>query len=58
VGEVKHLLLDLATLECRLASFALAGGNPRLGGELLSRAYYLLGLRNPNAVAPARLQKR
>jgi hypothetical protein len=58
VAEVKHLLLDLATLECRLASFAMAGGNPRLGGELIARACYLLGLRNPDTSFSPRLQKR
>jgi hypothetical protein len=43
---VKHLLLDLATLECRLAALASAGGNPRLRDELLDRAYHLLRLRD------------
>lgn len=41
-----HLLLDLATLECRLAALAIAGGNPRQGSELLSRAVWLLRLRD------------
>ena len=41
-----HLLLDLAKLECRLAAFAIAGGNSRQGAELLSRAVWLLRLRD------------
>jgi hypothetical protein len=49
--EVKHLLLDLVRLECRLASFALAGGNKELSAELLSRAFYLLRLRDQSRAA-------
>jgi hypothetical protein len=57
--EVKHLLLDLASLECRLASLALAGGNPKLGADLLSRAFDLLRLRDPAARSiDARLHRR
>jgi hypothetical protein len=43
---VKHLLLDLASIECRLAALALAGGKVRQGSELLSRAMWLLRLRD------------
>jgi hypothetical protein len=43
---VKQLLLDLAAVECRLASFALAGGDNRGGAALLSRAIWLLRLRD------------
>jgi hypothetical protein len=55
---VKYLLLDLATLECRLASLALAGGNDQLGAELLARASHLLGLRDASRGAAERLWQR
>jgi hypothetical protein len=55
---VKHLLLDLAAIECRLASFALAAGNPRLGAALLARAFTLLRLRDASAVAIERELQR
>jgi hypothetical protein len=51
---VKHLLLDLAKLECRLASLALASGNAQLTSELLTRASWLLRLRN---ASQARVEK-
>ena len=43
---MKHLLLDLAALECRLAALASAGGNLQLRDELLLRACHLLRLRD------------
>jgi hypothetical protein len=49
---VKHLLYDLASIECRLAALALAGGKVREGTELLSRAMWLLRLRDASR-APA-----
>jgi hypothetical protein len=42
---VKKLILDLANLECRLASLALAAGNDRKGSELLARAMWYLRQR-------------
>jgi hypothetical protein len=46
---VKHLLLDLASLECRLAAMALAGGDRRKTAKLLARAMWLLRLRGPSS---------
>ena len=50
---MKHLLLDLARLECRLASLALAGGNHQLKTELVTRALWLLRLRDASRAGEA-----